>query len=500
MPELQWEEMPLRVSGAERGRLICGRRRDRQVSAAVRRQAKGVARRFAVALRNEERERQLVRQAAVDELTQLPNRRLLQDRVQQALGEAGAAGESFAFVYLDLDRFKTLNDSLGHHCGDELLFQLAGRLARCAEADDTVARIGGDEFALLLRRVDAAEALRRVQSAVADLRETVRVGGVAIQPHASIGIAMYPADGCDFDALLRNADVAMYRGKAAGGGRVVFFEDRMNEQAVRRLQIESGLRQAVGSEHLQLHYQPKVSLSAGEMYGVEALLRWNDPALGQVSPAEFIPIAEESELIHELGRLALEQAIAFCRRCMDEAVPIGHVAVNVSMLQLCNAELVDFLRRQLSVRRVPAGMLQLEVTESSIMRDTGMVSEVLASIRELGIRIAIDDFGTGYSSLAVLQNLPVDVLKIDRSFVAQVASSMQSLELVRAMLTVCRALGLQAVAEGVETQQQHTLLAELGCDYAQGYLYSRAVPAAEVMELAGSWHLSLRSAPWIMRA
>src|SRR6478736_4451209 len=499
LAELQWEETPLRVSGAERGRLICGRKGGQKLSGALRRQAKGVAHRFAVALRNEERERQLVRQAVVDELTQLPNRRLLRDRVQEALGEAESSGESFAFVYLDLDRFKTLNDSLGHHCGDELLFQVAGRLARCAEPQDTVARIGGDEFALLLRRVNAAGALRRVESALEQLRETVKVGGVAIQPQASTGIAMFPADGRDVDTLLRNADVAMYRGKAEGGSRVVFFEDRMNEQAVRRLQIETGLRQAIGTEHLTLHYQPKVCLSDGQMYGVEALMRWHDPVLGQVSPAEFIPIAEESELIHELGRLALEQALAFCRRCMDAGVPVGHVAVNVSMLQLCNADLVDFLQRQLNVRRVPPGMLQIEVTESAIMRDTGMVSEVLTGIRQLGVRIAIDDFGTGYSSLAVLQHLPVDLLKIDRSFVARITESRQSLELVRAMLTVCRALGLQAVAEGVETEEQHALLVEQGCDYAQGYLYSRPVPASQAMELAASW-LSLRAAPWIMRA
>ena len=495
-PHLQWEETPLLVSGVERGRLICGRPQGKKISRAVRRQAQGVARRFAVALRNEERERQLMRQAAVDELTQLPNRRLLQERVQQALGEA----EPFAFVYLDLDRFKTLNDSLGHHCGDELLFQLAARLANCAEPGDTVARIGGDEFVFLLRQVEAAEALRRVEAVVSRLRESVQVGGIAIEPQASIGIAMYPADGNDFETLLRKADVAMYRGKAEGGNRIVFFEDRMNDQAVRRMRIETGLRRALGRDHLQLHYQPKIDLATGDLHGVEALMRWNDPELGAVSPAEFIPIAEESELIHELGKQALEQAIAFCRRCLDGSVPIGHVAVNVSMLQLCNADLIEFLGRQLGVRRVPPGMLQIEVTESTIMRDVRMVSEVLARIRDLGIRIAIDDFGTGYSSLAVLQHLPVDLLKIDRSFVAQVAGSRESLELVRAMLAVCRALGLEAVAEGIETAEQHELLTDHGCDYAQGYLYSRPVPAAAMMELAAGWHLTLPAAPWIMRA
>ncbi len=497
-PELKWEQMPLRVSGVTRGWLLCGR--DATMPRAIRRQAKGVARRFAVALRNEERERLLLRQALTDELTQLPNRRQLQEQVQQVLGEAAAAGESFAFVYLDLDRFKTLNDSLGHRCGDELLFQLAGTLTGALEPSDMVARIGGDEFVLLLRSVDAKVAQQRLEAVQARMREPIHVGGISIQPQASIGIAMYPADGHDFDVLLRNADVAMYRGKVGGGGRIVFFEERMNEQAVRRLQIESLLRQAVGTNRLQLHFQPKVSLADGSLHGVEALLRWEEPGLGFVSPAEFIPVAEESELIQELGRFALDRALEFCRQCMDSDAPVGHVAVNVSMLQLCDAGLVDFLQRQLGVRRVPAAMLQIEITESSIMRDAAMVRDVLGKIRNLGIRIAIDDFGTGYSSLAVLQHLPVNLLKIDRSFIAPIGQSTETLELVRAMLAVCRALGLESVAEGVETAEQNDLLASNGCDYAQGYLYSRAVSGPAALELIRGWHLRQEPTPWIMSA
>jgi EAL domain-containing protein (putative c-di-GMP-specific phosphodiesterase class I) len=311
---------------------------------------------------------------------------------------------------------------------------------------------------------------------------------------------MYPADGHDFDVLLRNADVAMYRGKMGGGGRIVFFEERMNEQAVRRLQIESCLRQALGTDRLQLFFQPKISLADGGLHGVEALMRWEDPGLGFVSPAEFIPVAEESALILELGRFALERALEFCRQCMDIGAPVGHVAVNVSMLQLCDAGLVEFLERQLAVRRIPAAMLQIEITESSIMRDAAMVQDVLARIRALGIRIAIDDFGTGYSSLAVLQHLPVHLLKIDRSFISPIGRSVETLELVRAMLAVCRALGLESVAEGVETNEQHELLAANGCNYAQGYLYSRAVSASAALDLIRGWHLRQEPAPWIMRA
>jgi diguanylate cyclase len=499
-PDLRWEQTPLRVAGVERGLLLCGWRNTVSIPRAVRHQAKGVARRFAVALRNEERERQLLRQALEDELTRLPNRRRLQERAQQALVEAASTGESFAFAYLDLDRFKTLNDSLGHRVGDELLFQVAVRLASCVQSADTVARIGGDEFVLLLRGVTAIGALARLEGVLARLCEPVQVSDVTIQPRASVGIAMYPANGRDFDTLLRNADIAMYQGKSAGGGRVVFFEERMNEQVLRRLQIESGLRLALGAEGLQLHFQPKVALSDGSLQGMEALLRWEDPVLGLVGPDEFIPVAEEAGLIQELGRFALEQAVGFCRQCIDMGVPVGHVAVNVSMLQLCDANLVEFLGRLLAAQHVPAAMLQVEITESSIMRDAAMAQEVLGRIRALGVRVAIDDFGTGYSSLAVLQTLPVDLLKIDRSFVAGMGGSAESLELVRAMLAVCRALRLQSIAEGVESAGQHALLAANGCDYAQGFLYSRPVAAPAAMELIRDWPLRARPAPWIMRA
>ncbi len=499
-PELQWERIPLRVGGAQRGLLLCGWRNLELVPRAIRHQARGVARRLEVAMRNEERERQLLRQALEDELTRLPNRRCLHDRVQEALVEAASSGETIAFVYLDLDRFKTLNDSLGHRYGDELLFQVALRLSRAVSSVDTVARIGGDEFALLLRNVTAAGAQMRLDSVLGGLCEPVQVGNVSVQPRASIGIAMYPENGRDFDTLLRKADVAMYRGKSSGGGRIVFYEEQMNGQALRRLQIESGLRQALATERLVVHYQPKKQLADGSLHGMEALLRWEDPLLGPVGPDEFIPVAEESGLIQELGRFALDRSIGFCRQCMDLSLPVGHVAVNVSMLQLCDAKLVDFIAGRLAEWQVPPGMLQVEVTETSIMRDAGMAREVLGRVRALGVRIAIDDFGTGYSSLAVLQTLPVDLLKIDRTFVSRIEQSTQSLELVRAMLALCRALGLQSIAEGVETPGQHALLADNGCDFAQGFLYSRAVPPQAALELIRTWPVCERPAASIMRA
>jgi diguanylate cyclase len=497
-PGLQWTATPIRTGGVDRGALLCGRGAVPARGRALRRQVSGVARRFAVALRNEEREQLLVRQAYYDELTGLPNRRLLQDRVQQALFEADAAGTMSAFLYLDVDRFKTLNDSLGHRAGDALLAQLAGRLLASVHATDTVARLGGDEFAILLRSGSAADTVHIAERILAAVREPVITDGVTITPQASIGIAMYPQDGAGFDELLRNADAAMYRGKGTGGGQAVFFEEQMNSQAMRRLRVESALRRAIAEGGLELFYQPKVGLGDGEFYGVEALMRWTDPELGAISPVEFVPVAEESGLIRDLGRVALEQAVAFCRNCMDEGVAIGHVAVNVSMLQLRNEELATLLQDLLARHRVPPAMVQIEVTESAIMQDARRVSAVLERIRALGIRIAVDDFGTGYSSLAVLQQLPLDLLKLDRAFVATICESPRSLELVRAMLAVAKALGLQTIAEGVETPAQACLLAQHGCDYAQGWLYGKAQSGPQTREVVKGWIVAAPSQPWIM--
>jgi diguanylate cyclase (GGDEF)-like protein len=487
---MHWERVSLRLAGEERGHLYCGRLNAQRGTPTIRRHAKSIARRFVVALRNEERENLLFSRAYYDELTQLPNRRLLHDRVQQVLGEAEATKENVAFLYLDLDRFKTLNDSLGHRAGDELLKLVAKRLSGAVGPRDTVARLGGDEFAILMPHANKSEILAASERVLTVLRGAATIAGVIIMPQTSIGVAMYPDDGPDFETLLRNADVAMYRGKVDGGGRVVFFEDSMNAQAVRRLQIESRLRHALQSDLLYLVFQPKVSLRNGCLQGVEALMRWTDPELGRVSPEEFIAVAEDSGLIHELGRLALRHSVHFARQCLDSNIPIGHVAVNVSMLQLRDTGFCDFLEAELRASRLPPGMLQIEMTESALMQDVSVAGAMLQKVRKLGLRIAIDDFGTGYSSLAVLQLLPVDSLKIDRSFIVSVDTNPQSLELVRAMLAVSRALGLETLAEGVERQSQATLLASNGCELAQGFFYSPAVPAMQMLQLAMHWNMS----------
>jgi diguanylate cyclase (GGDEF)-like protein len=489
-PHMHWEQVPLRLEGVQRGRLYCGRLNAQRGTPTIRRHAKSIARRFVVALRNEERENLLFNRAYYDELTQLPNRRLLNDRVQQVLGEAEANKESVAFLYLDLDRFKTLNDSLGHRAGDELLKLVAKRLSGAVGPRDTVARLGGDEFAILMPHAKKSEILAASERVLTAFRGAATISGVIIMPQSSVGVAMYPDDGADFETLLRNADVAMYRGKANGGGRVVFFEDNMNAQAVRRLHVESRLRNAFQSNYLRMVYQPKISLQNGSLQGVEALMRWSDPELGEVSPEEFIAVAEDSGLIHELGRVALRQSIRFARQCLESSIPIGHVAVNVSMLQLRDTGFCDFLQNELRVHRLPPGMLQIEMTETALMQDVDTAGAILQQVRNMGIRIAIDDFGTGYSSLAVLQVLPVDSLKIDRSFIVSIDTNLQSLELVRAMLAVSRALGLEVLAEGVERYEQAQLLADNACELAQGYYFSEPLPEMQMLELAARWNMS----------
>ena len=413
---LHWDELPIRLKGQVRGVMFCGRGAPQAMSPALRRQAKGVARRFAVALRNEEREGLLVRQAYYDALTELPNRRLLLDRMQKALADAALGTTQTAVLYLDIDRFKTLNDSLGHRAGDDLLKHFARRLALGVGPGSTVSRLGGDEFAVIVEKTSVLETSALCARLLELLQETVTIGGIVLSPQTSIGVAMFPEDGTDADTLLRNADAAMYRAKAEGGNRTVFFEEKMNQQAIRRLKLESSLRRALAQETLRLVYQPKIELEKGGWVGVEALLRWTDPQLGEVSPVEFIPIAEDSGLIHDLGRFVLRQAIGFGRRCMDSDAPIGHIAVNVSMLQLRDNSLVHYIESQLREQHLPPGMLQIEVTESALMQDPDQVASVLTWLRQMGVRVAIDDFGTGYSSLAVLQKLPVGHAE-DRPFV-----------------------------------------------------------------------------------
>jgi diguanylate cyclase (GGDEF)-like protein len=430
-------------------------------------------------------QRQLIRQAAAsqhqalhDPLTGLPNRELFADRVGQAIRTADRQLRPAALLLLDLDRFKDVNDTLGHHHGDLLLGEVATRLTGVLRQVDTVARLGGDEFAVLLPDVDAAGAPAVADKLRAALHQPLTLDGVGIDLDASIGIAVYPDHGDDAAELLQHADVAMYAAKQTHAGFVI-YDASVDQHSPRRLALLGGLRRALERDQLVLHYQPKADLQSGRVYGVEALVRWQHPDHGLLGPGEFIPLAERTGLIHPLTRWVLDAAL----RQAGEWLRAGHelsVAVNVSTRSLLDRDFPDQVADRLAAWGVPAGCLMLEVTESAVMADPALALEVLGRLHAVGIGLALDDFGTGYSSMAYLKALPVDELKVDRSFVGHMASSNSDAVIVRSTIDLGHNLGLHVVAEGVETQDAWEKLKALGCDTAQGYHLGRPMPAADL--------------------
>jgi diguanylate cyclase len=430
-------------------------------------------------------QRQLIRQAAAsqhqalhDPLTGLPNRELFGDRVEQAIRASDRGLQPASLLLLDLDRFKDVNDTLGHHHGDRLLGEVAARLTGTLRAVDTVARLGGDEFAVLLPDATADGAAAVAQKVRAALHQPLTLDGVGLDLDASIGIAVYPDHGGDAAELLQHADVAMYAAKQAHAGFVV-YDPAVDQHSPKRLALLGGLRRALERDELVLHYQPKADLHTGKVLGAEALVRWHHPAHGLLGPGEFIPLAERTGLIHPLTRWVLDAALrqaAAWRRA-------GHqlsVAVNVSTRSLLDREFPDQVADRLTAWEVPATSLVLEVTESAVMADPVLALEILGRLHALGVGLALDDFGTGYSSMAYLKALPVDELKVDRSFVGQMATSNSDAVIVRSTIDLGHNLGLHVVAEGVENQATWEELAALGCDTAQGYHLGRPMPADEL--------------------
>ncbi len=423
------------------------------------------------------KDERLRHQAYHDALTGLPNRLLLQDRLRHAIDVAARNGEAVAVLVLDLDNFKLINDSLGHDVGDQLLQVIASRLSGSLRQSDTVARTGGDEFvAVLADFSDASEVAHSAERIIEALAAPIPLAGQELHSGGSIGIALYPQDATDPLALMKSADMAMYQAKADGRGTFRFFDPEMDRRSATRMMLESSLRRALDSGGLSLAFQPKVDLASGRILGMEALLRWKHPELGSIPPSEFIPIAEESGLVVPLGAWVLAAACRQLRLWRDAGFLTARLAINLSPRQFADAQLLELVVEQLSRHELSPQSIELEVTESTVMADPERAIATLNRLHGLGIRIAIDDFGTGYSSLSYLKRLPLDTLKIDRSFVSDICSNPDDAAIARAIVALGRSLGLEIVAEGVETDSQRELLLALGCTVGQGYLFAAPEP------------------------
>ncbi len=422
-----------------------------------------------------------------DFLTGLPNRMLLNDRVSQAIVLAPRHSNKVAVLFLDLDGFKHINDSLGHPIGDKLLQSIAKRLVDCVRTSDTVSRQGGDEFVLLLSEVhrseDAAISALRILQAVAEAHS---IDQHDLHVTASIGVSVYPDDGQDAETLIKNADTAMYQAKENGRQSYQFFKPAMNVRAVERQSIEENLRRALERQEFALHYQPKINLRTGEISGAEALLRWMHPVRGPVSPAQFIPVAEDCGLILPIGQWVLREACKQARAWADAGLPLPTMAVNISSMEFREDNFIESVFTTLSETGLDPKSLELELTESVLMKRAESAASVLKTLRARGVQIAVDDFGTGYSSLSYLRKFPINALKIDQSFVRQITSTPDDTTIVTAVISMGRSLKLRVVAEGVETQEELTFLRARLCDEAQGYYFSRPVRPEQFAKLLKS--------------
>ncbi|MBU0966968.1 MAG: EAL domain-containing protein [Proteobacteria bacterium] len=431
--------------------------------------------------------------AYYDGLTGLPNRQLFLEHFNQALFAAQRDGSKVALLYLDLDRFKRINDTLGHSAGDKLLKAISICLADSIRSSDIVAkaclpdkpgvtlsRLGGDEFTILLTRLAEEEQAGRVAQRILDLlSQPNRIADQEVYISGSIGITLYPSDGEDVDILLRNADVAMYHAKESGRNSFQYFSEQMNQRTMEKLSIETDLKKALERNELLLYYQPQIDLQTGKLAGVEALVRWLHPRLGMVPPSMFIPIAEETGLIVDIGQWVLVEA---CRQAVQWQkagfVPV-RMGVNISSLQFKQQSLATLVGQVLQKTGLAAGCLELELTESAIMQNVSLVNDTLIDLKKIGVNLSVDDFGTGYSSMSYLKRFPLDTLKIDRSFVMDITTDANDAAIIKAIIALAKSLGLKTIAEGVETGEQLAFLQEQGCDEIQGFFISRPLPSRE---------------------
>jgi len=440
--------------------------------------------------------KQLRHLASHDALTGLPNRVLLDDRLLQAVAHAEQDGHSFGVAMFDLDRFKVVNDSLGHRAGDALIKEVAHRLAGVARGTDTVGRLGGDEFLFIMdrlaKREDAEHIARR---AVKALELPIRLDGVDLHTSASIGIAMFPADGKSAEGLIANADAAMYCAKQRGRNNIQCYAEGMNSATQERVKLESDLHQALSLKQLELHYQPKVDTKTGLIHGVEALARWRHPQRGLVPPGEFIPLAESCGLIDGIGEWVVRESCRQARAWQLEGLPPLRVAVNLSAFQFRHGNLLQMIREALQAAQLEPRFLEVEITESALMSDPEESVTILEQLSRMGVVVSVDDFGTGYSSMSYLRRFPIDKLKIDRGFIAELISRADDASIVRAIVSLAHSLRLKVVAEGVETSEQLNVLRSLGCDQYQGFCFSPAVPATQFAALLRESQLKTGPAP-----
>jgi len=433
--------------------------------------------------RRKEDEERILYQANYDTLTGLPNRSLFLDRLNRALSTAARARSKVGLMFIDLDGFKLVNDTLGHDIGDLLLEETSERLGHCVRVSDTVARLGGDEFTVLMPNLDDPSHAPVVAQRILDsLSQPFHLNGHESFVSASIGITVYPEDAADANELLKNADSAMYRAKDLGKGNYQFFTDELNRELTERLTIKNGLAKAISRDELSLYYQPKLDLKSGAITGVEALMRWNSKELGVISPARFIPVLEESGLVVEIGAWAIDTACRQHRAWLKAGLPPIRVAVNLSTRQLREPSFAAVVERALKQSGAGPASLEIEITENLLMSQAGNTIATLQTLHDLGIHVTLDDFGTGYSSLNHLRRYPIDTIKIDGSFVSDIATNPDDAEIIHTIINMGKTLNRTVVAEGVESAAQMSLLREYGCDEIQGYYLCKPLPAAALTE------------------
>jgi diguanylate cyclase (GGDEF)-like protein len=435
------------------------------------------------------RDQHLQRMATYDVLTDLPNRKYFIDILNQAIARGSRKTQRHAVLYMDLDRFKYVNDSLGHSVGDELLIQVAKRMRIAIRTDDIVARFGGDEFTFLLRDIPSTNQAAEISERILEvLSEPFDMHNHSVVVDPSIGIVIYPENGMTPEDLLRNADTAMYRAKNTGGKKYLFFTEAMNEEAQIRLELEEALRYALNKHEFILHYQPEIDMQTGKMIGMEALVRWNRNGAGLVAPNLFIPIAEETGLIIPLGIEILKQAIHETKKLINVCSYDCKVAVNISAKQFKQENLIEKIKSILEECELPPEDLELEITEAAVIDNTKEAIAILKKIKDTGITLAMDDFGTGYSSLNYLKKFPIDKLKIDKSFIRDMEQSEENKSIVKYTIDLAHILKLTVVAEGVETEHQANILRDMECDIAQGYLYSRPLDISHISDFFRTRH------------